>query len=80
MCQALGTELVAEGVETAEEYRTLRELGVRYMQGYLLARPGFETFPRVVAPEMTEKTPSPMEFLFSGFDGLFQTENGVMLA
>ena len=32
-------EMVAEGIETAEELSTLRELGVPLGQGYLLARP-----------------------------------------
>jgi EAL domain-containing protein (putative c-di-GMP-specific phosphodiesterase class I) len=31
--------VVAEGVETAEELATLRDLGCQYVQGYLLARP-----------------------------------------
>ena len=35
----LGARLVAEGVETSSELETLRELGVRYGQGYHLARP-----------------------------------------
>jgi EAL domain-containing protein (putative c-di-GMP-specific phosphodiesterase class I) len=34
-----GCWLIAEGVETAAELRTLRELDVRYVQGYLLGRP-----------------------------------------
>jgi predicted signal transduction protein with EAL and GGDEF domain len=33
-------DIVAEGVETAAELDTLRELGVRKVQGYFLARPG----------------------------------------
>jgi EAL domain-containing protein (putative c-di-GMP-specific phosphodiesterase class I) len=32
-------ELIAEGVETAAELATLRELGVPKAQGYLLGRP-----------------------------------------
>lgn len=36
----MGTELVAEGVETAEEALALDALGIRLMQGYYLARPG----------------------------------------
>ena len=36
----IGTELVAEGVETAEEALALDALGIRLMQGYYLARPG----------------------------------------
>ncbi len=31
--------LVAEGVETERELCVLEEVGVRYVQGYLLARP-----------------------------------------
>jgi len=34
-----GSELIAEGVETAAELATLRELGVHKGQGYLLGRP-----------------------------------------
>ncbi|MEQ1703385.1 MAG: EAL domain-containing protein, partial [Ilumatobacteraceae bacterium] len=34
-----GTALIAEGVETIEELRVLRELGVGFVQGYLLSRP-----------------------------------------
>ena len=42
---------VAEGVETQAEYDVLRAMGVRYMQGYLLAAPGFRTLPRHVLPQ-----------------------------
>ena len=41
-----GITLIAEGVETPEEMRCLRDIGVRYEQGYLFARPG-APFPRV---------------------------------
>ena len=34
-----GSEIVAEGVETASELRTLRNLGAQRAQGYLLGRP-----------------------------------------
>ena len=34
-----GTTIVAEGIETAGELRTLRDLGVRYGQGFYLAEP-----------------------------------------
>ena len=43
-------ELVAEGIETVDDLRLLRDLGITYGQGYLLARPG--DMPRtVVQPE-----------------------------
>jgi EAL domain-containing protein (putative c-di-GMP-specific phosphodiesterase class I) len=47
MCAALGITLIAEGIETEAELAALRSLGIRYVQGFLLARPGFETLPAV---------------------------------
>lgn len=38
--EEMGMTIVAEGVETDEELRTLQELGVRLGQGYHLGRPG----------------------------------------
>jgi EAL domain-containing protein (putative c-di-GMP-specific phosphodiesterase class I) len=35
----MGMNVVAEGIETREQYRLLRHLGCRYGQGYLFARP-----------------------------------------
>ncbi|MEH8187348.1 EAL domain-containing protein [Aeromonas allosaccharophila] len=50
-CLALFAELkitpLAEGIETREEMACLREMGINLMQGYLFARPGFETLPEV---------------------------------
>ncbi len=37
-----GIVSLAEGVETEEEFSTLRELGVCLIQGFLIARPNFE--------------------------------------
>jgi EAL domain-containing protein (putative c-di-GMP-specific phosphodiesterase class I) len=36
----LGATIVAEGIQTRQELDTLRELGVRYGQGFYLGRPG----------------------------------------
>ena len=44
----LNIEVIAEGIETIAERDVLTELGIRYMQGYLYARPGFE---RLVEPD-----------------------------
>src|SRR5580692_331122 len=40
LCRDLGASVVAEGVETIDELKCVRDLGVDYAQGYLLARPG----------------------------------------
>ena len=49
-CAELGVTVVAEGIETAAESALLRAMGVDLQQGYLLARPGFESLPAPVWP------------------------------
>jgi EAL domain-containing protein (putative c-di-GMP-specific phosphodiesterase class I) len=39
LARVLGMDVVAEGIETREQYSLLRQLGCRYGQGYLFARP-----------------------------------------
>jgi EAL domain-containing protein (putative c-di-GMP-specific phosphodiesterase class I) len=39
LARVLGMDVVAEGIETVEQYCLLRQLGCRYGQGYLIARP-----------------------------------------
>jgi EAL domain-containing protein (putative c-di-GMP-specific phosphodiesterase class I) len=39
LARVMGMEVVAEGIETSEQYRLLREMQCRYGQGYLFARP-----------------------------------------
>lgn len=46
-CLDLGIKVIAEGIETEAELRTLVGLNVSLFQGYLIARPGFETLPPV---------------------------------
>jgi len=41
LCEDLGAEVVAEGIETADEFCALRDAGIRLAQGYLFARPAF---------------------------------------
>lgn len=38
--EEIGSVMVAEGIETAEELEVLKQLGVHFGQGYYLARPG----------------------------------------
>ncbi|MEZ4366279.1 MAG: EAL domain-containing protein [Kofleriaceae bacterium] len=46
IADAIDAAIVAEGIETADDLWCLRDLGVRYGQGYFLARPG-PPFPAV---------------------------------
>jgi EAL domain-containing protein (putative c-di-GMP-specific phosphodiesterase class I) len=41
LCIELDAKVVAEGIETVTEYEAIKEAGVHYAQGYLLARPAF---------------------------------------
>lgn len=50
MCQRLDIQVIAEGVETREELLTLQGMGIGLFQGYLLARPGFESLPAISIP------------------------------
>ena len=43
----LGVTALAEGIETIEEYIWLKEAGIELMQGYLFAKPSFESLPEV---------------------------------
>lgn len=45
MLEEMGVLVVCEGIETHDEYMALYDLGVDLMQGYLFAKPGFETLP-----------------------------------
>ena len=40
LCERLGAKVVAEGIETLEEFEAVVAAGVHYGQGYFLARPG----------------------------------------
>lgn len=46
-CRSLGCDVLAEGVETAAEYRVLRDMGIDRFQGYLFARPALEALPTI---------------------------------
>jgi EAL domain-containing protein (putative c-di-GMP-specific phosphodiesterase class I) len=45
MCDDLGVTVVAEGVETHAEAAVLRDIGVRFLQGYVFAKPSFQSLP-----------------------------------
>ncbi len=50
VCQSLGIEVLAEGVETMAELDWLQQQGVHIFQGYLFARPEVEALPAVNWP------------------------------
>ncbi len=51
VCTDLGIDVIAEGIETLQEYQWFRDQGVYLFQGYLFSRPGFEHFPTVNFPD-----------------------------
>lgn len=46
----LGIKVIAEGVETAEEFSELKALGIHIFQGYLFAKPALESLPEIRWP------------------------------
>jgi len=42
ICNALDIQIIAEGIETLDEYLCLESMGIQLMQGYLFAKPLFE--------------------------------------
>ncbi|MBN2858101.1 MAG: EAL domain-containing protein [Candidatus Delongbacteria bacterium] len=51
ICFDLGIDILAEGVEKKEEYEFLKKQGIKIYQGWLFAKPGFESFPEISFPE-----------------------------
>jgi EAL domain-containing protein (putative c-di-GMP-specific phosphodiesterase class I) len=47
-----GISVIAEGVETEAELATLTEVGVGYVQGYLLGRPAADVLPAAIPPRL----------------------------
>jgi len=60
IAETIDAVMVAEGIEHVEDVLALRDLGLRYGQGYYMARPGppFPTLPDYVRAELRSITPS----------------------
>ncbi len=43
VCADLGIRVIAEGIESREELKTLQSMGIELFQGYYFARPSFES-------------------------------------
>lgn len=50
-CFDLGIDVIAEGVETVDEFAWLANEGIRLFQGYLFAKPAFESFSSIRYPD-----------------------------
>jgi len=48
LARELGIDIIAEGIETQGELAVLVEMGVHLFQGYLFAKPGFQSLPKPV--------------------------------
>lgn len=47
VCQELSITIIAEGIETQDELRTLQNFGIELFQGYYFAKPGFQCLPEI---------------------------------
>ncbi|MFN4005796.1 MAG: EAL domain-containing protein [Hylemonella sp.] len=52
LCRELGTQVIAEGIETRAEYLALADLGVELFQGYYFGRPAFRSLAAQPAAEL----------------------------
>ena len=80
LCADLGIEVLAECVETVEECAALRACGVRLMQGYLFARPGYESLPDVTWPEDGTSSGQMVRAEVAGSDAAFASLVSVVSA
>ena len=65
LAHSIDLHVVAEGVETEEQYRVLAELGCDYAQGFLLGRPQPEEPEIDRAPVVTRRLAEPAERIAS---------------
>ncbi|CAN5147832.1 EAL domain-containing protein [soil metagenome] len=54
-CEEIGVTILGEGVETEGESETLKEFGVNLQQGYVFAKPAFESLAEVTWPTEPER-------------------------
>jgi EAL domain-containing protein (putative c-di-GMP-specific phosphodiesterase class I) len=79
LASILGCDVIAEGIETLEEYTALRACGIRLMQGYLFARPGLEMLPASTFPQPAVETASPTDpdLMYTEYSSLAQESHYV---
>jgi len=54
VCEDMGIGVIAEGIETQAEHSVLRDMGIRYLQGYRFARPSIESLPVITESAFAE--------------------------
>ncbi len=59
MARSLGAEVIAEGIETQRDLDLLKDLGVRYGQGFYLSRPRAVAMPFKGHPFPHSQNPVP---------------------
>lgn len=62
MLETLGIAMIAEGIETSDEYQALLDIGVSLFQGFLFARPAFDAFATVAMP-FADTAPEPFAII-----------------
>jgi EAL domain-containing protein (putative c-di-GMP-specific phosphodiesterase class I) len=55
LCTELGARVVAEGIETEDEFRAISDTGAHFGQGYLFAKPAFP-LPAITWPPKSGRT------------------------
>jgi EAL domain-containing protein (putative c-di-GMP-specific phosphodiesterase class I) len=50
VCQELKIDVIAEGIENMEEFKVLRDFGINLFQGFLFAKPSWESLAPVTYP------------------------------
>lgn len=68
--RATDVEIIAEGIETNEEYLMLKNLGMKFAQGYLLGRPSAE--PERTMPESLVKHKPKVDNVLEGLYNEFE--------
>jgi EAL domain-containing protein (putative c-di-GMP-specific phosphodiesterase class I) len=61
ICRDLGITVIAEGIETIPECVALTDLGIELFQGYLFAKPAFESFATPAFPVLDKAPLTPVD-------------------
>ncbi|MDF1644198.1 MAG: EAL and GGDEF domain-containing protein [Pseudomonadales bacterium] len=71
IAQYLGANVITEGIETLEEYSTLRKMGVEYVQGYYFSKP-LASPPQVLPTNLFRSDQRPFEINGNSISSLIE--------